>query len=511
MKHYHLLSLGLVVILVSMLIGCTGTTATKTVTQTQSQTPTTTITPVTTTTLTATDQSIYHEIKNDVGGSFSHKDGLKIELPADSLYKNQDTLTIRKVEQPPKANTGSLEHVGEFYSIELENDDFFRGPVRIDLPYDENKLPSNRSEEEIFATFLADGAWYRIYGAVDTQRNVLSVYTIHNGFWSTAIDKVSNFTGDVAEFFNGRIPDLSDIEQARENVRLKRIEFLEAVEALQSMEDQTQLNIMGWTVQEFEQQVLVYGLTTGIAKYEETIAIAGKIVVGGETIGIWVALSGIAHGTFYLAAMAEEAGETMVFNTGRYISFISRLMEAEGIHYWFEHPEDETLPPSYKEALQDYLAALPIDQTISNTTPIDFNISAYPDQSTTTSPTTTSTPLTTTTTSTPTTTTPMTTTTPTTTTTITKQTTTQQPGSFKVLIDIDGLSPYIITIPKGSTVTWTNHCDEPRAISIGSYASSGNIMSGQSWSYTFTQAGRFEYHETLNSDMGVWYGTIIVE
>ena len=104
-----------------------------------------------------------------------------------------------------------------------------------------------------------------------------------------------------------------------------------------------------------------------------------------------------------------------------------------------------------------------------------------------------------------------TTTTMPTTTVTTTPTATQQPRSFGVLIDTDGLKPEIITIPVGSTVTWTNRCDDPRAISIGSDVSSGNITYGQSWSYTFTQAGRFEYHETLSSDMGVWYGTVIVE
>jgi hypothetical protein len=36
-------------------------------------------------------------------------------------------------------------------------------------------------------------------------------------------------------------------------------------------------------------------------------------------------------------------------------------------------------------------------------------------------------------------------------------------------------------------------------------------MPGQSWSYTFTQAGRFSYNEVLSDTMGVWDGTVIVE
>ncbi len=135
---------------------------------------------------------------------------------------------------------------------------------------------------------------------------------------------------------------------------------------------------------------------------------------------------------------------------------------------------------------------------------------------TTTTPTTT-TPAPTTTTAQPSTTpatttpTPTQTTTTTTAPTTTTPTTTPQPGSFEVSINAEGLEPSIVTIPIGSTVTWINFCDEPRAISIGTTASSGIIMPGQSWSYTFTQAGRFSYNEALSDTMGVWNGTIIVE
>lgn len=130
---------------------------------------------------------------------------------------------------------------------------------------------------------------------------------------------------------------------------------------------------------------------------------------------------------------------------------------------------------------------------------------------TTTTPAPTQTTATTTQTTTPTPTIIITTTTTTTAPTTTTPTTTPQPGSFEVSINAEGLEPSIVTIPVGSTVTWINFFDEPRAISIGTTASSGIIMPGQSWSYTFTQAGRFSYNEVLSDTMGVWDGTVIVE
>ena len=68
-----------------------------------------------------------------------------------------------------------------------------------------------------------------------------------------------------------------------------------------------------------------------------------------------------------------------------------------------------------------------------------------------------------------------------------------------------------MTIPVGSTVTWTNRCEQPRDIWIGSETKSGYILYEQSWSYTFMQTGRFNYNETQSNTMGVWDGTVIVE
>ena len=121
----------------------------------------------------------------------------------------------------------------------------------------------------------------------------------------------------------------------------------------------------------------------------------------------------------------------------------------------------------------------------------------------------------TTTTTTPTTTTTTTPTTTTTTPTTTTPTTTPPPaGSFDVLIDTEGLYPNIITVPVGSTVTWINLSDEFCVIQgflDGLYINSNNIMPWQSWSYTFTQPGRFEYNGALSQSMGMLNGRVIIE
>ncbi len=323
-------------------------------------------------------QPVLREIRNDTGGSISLEDGFKIELTAGSLHEDNDTLSVELVEQLPQVNSGSLERVGESYSIELKGENFFRGPVRMDIPYDENKLPGNRSEEEIFAIYLAGGVWNRLYGEVDTQRNIVSIYTIHNGFWSTAFDSAINFVGEVAIFFSGRTPVPETIEDAKELVRLRRAEFIEiAQEAVYSVESMEDYYPWKWAVETFQGMIVLGTVEKGIGMWLGKTMVAGKLVVGGVTVGTWFAVTGIGVEAYHIFVVAEEAGASAALLLRSEIA-LKRLYEAEAILYVLEHPEIQTLPPSYQEALQDYIAALPIDQTISNTTAIDFTVSAYP-------------------------------------------------------------------------------------------------------------------------------------
>jgi plastocyanin len=83
-------------------------------------------------------------------------------------------------------------------------------------------------------------------------------------------------------------------------------------------------------------------------------------------------------------------------------------------------------------------------------------------------------------------------------------------------ISITGYSfqPSILTVQKGTTVTWTNYDSAIHTVESGTAAnptstfSSGNLSQGQSFSYTFTQDGTFVYHCDLHSSMT---GVVIVE
>jgi len=204
-------------------------------------------------------------------------DGLRVELPAGSIFEESDTLTLASYQNPPHGNQGSIEFIGNFYDIDLASGDFFNGVSKLEIPYDETSIPPGYTEDEVFAVYSAEGEWYRLYGDVNSEENIITVYTIHNGFWSTAIDRVSNFIGDVADFFSGRTSDYSDIEAARENVRIKRTEFLQTFEAFKSAVDEEPVgvsDITEWAIKNLVETAVIHGLETSVVAYAGTTVLA---------------------------------------------------------------------------------------------------------------------------------------------------------------------------------------------------------------------------------------------
>jgi len=75
-----------------------------------------------------------------------------------------------------------------------------------------------------------------------------------------------------------------------------------------------------------------------------------------------------------------------------------------------------------------------------------------------------------------------------------------------VAIQNFAFSPATITIKAGSTVTWTNRDEDPHTVTALSGGMSGPFHSpvlntGQSYRYTFTAPGRFDYLCTIHPFM----------
>ena len=85
---------------------------------------------------------------------------------------------------------------------------------------------------------------------------------------------------------------------------------------------------------------------------------------------------------------------------------------------------------------------------------------------------------------------------------------TEAAGSNKIDISGFAFSPSTLTVKAGTTVTWTNKDSVDHTITSDTNVfDSGNMGSGDTFSYTFTTAGTFVYHCTVHPSM---VGTIIV-
>lgn len=77
-----------------------------------------------------------------------------------------------------------------------------------------------------------------------------------------------------------------------------------------------------------------------------------------------------------------------------------------------------------------------------------------------------------------------------------------------VQIENFAFTPATVTVPVGTTVTWTNHDEEPHNVTAtdGSFHSPG-MGTGATYTYTFTTAGTFDYDCTIHPFM---HATVVV-
>lgn len=81
--------------------------------------------------------------------------------------------------------------------------------------------------------------------------------------------------------------------------------------------------------------------------------------------------------------------------------------------------------------------------------------------------------------------------------------------SMSVTIVNFSFQPATLTIPVGTTVTWTNQDTAPHtSTSDTGVWNSGTLSTGQSYSRTFSQPGTFPYHCNVHPNM---HGTVVVE
>ena len=84
-------------------------------------------------------------------------------------------------------------------------------------------------------------------------------------------------------------------------------------------------------------------------------------------------------------------------------------------------------------------------------------------------------------------------------------------GTAQVVAAAREFQPGILTIPVGTTVTWINHGGDAHTVtsSDGLFFGSLGPIHG-SYSFTFNQTGRFEYHCDIH-DYAVMAGVVVVQ
>jgi plastocyanin len=92
-----------------------------------------------------------------------------------------------------------------------------------------------------------------------------------------------------------------------------------------------------------------------------------------------------------------------------------------------------------------------------------------------------------------------------------KDSTTQPPQQAAVTISGFKFLPDTVTVPRGSTVTWTNNDTAPHTATVdsGTEFASPHIAQNGTFSHQFTTAGTFSYHCAVHASMA--HAVIIVQ
>ncbi|MFO7935946.1 MAG: cupredoxin domain-containing protein [Bacteroidales bacterium] len=81
------------------------------------------------------------------------------------------------------------------------------------------------------------------------------------------------------------------------------------------------------------------------------------------------------------------------------------------------------------------------------------------------------------------------------------------PAANEVWMQNIAFVPETLTVAAGTTVSWINKDDVLHNVTAEGFTSSTNLGEGETYSYTFDQAGTFDYECTLHPGME---GTIVV-
>lgn len=327
-------------------------------------------------------------VVNSKGISKSLADGFTINVPTGALYTEDSRLDVQESEDISAYKSEDFTITGKVYEIHLAEGKPFRKPVELKIPYDENKIPGNRTEGDLFPMYYQDGQWTRVHGVVDREKDIITVYAPHNDDWSTGVyttDRWSteNLDGDDKQainwfdsVFNEETNQLlydRALQAAEENVRMRRREL------------DIMLTDLDWAVDDLAEYVSYEAIKKDLEEIGEHVIIklgsesmvalltawGGKEVVisiAGTPVLIWgVEIAAGGYG-LYRAFQINMASGDVIYHILQVELAIKRLEEAEAYLWKLQNPDATTIGPIDLNYLSNYYVSLPDSVTSQTST-----------------------------------------------------------------------------------------------------------------------------------------------
>ena len=219
-------------------------------------------------------------IKQNESAVLNLNDGFSLEIPSDSLHQDSEILVTKEGINIPDSDNNEYLFPGDIYQIEIKNDEFFKNPVKITIPFEPDLLPQNNKDIQLFAIFWNDGQWNEVYGDMDNKNYTITVNTIHNSIWTWATYQKNKIGQEIAL-------NLLDLDETP----------LTLEEAIEIMNRRKRESDAIWERLEDEVDHLVY--------LSDPVVIANKV-----TFGVAEKISAV--GMHKLAPILGKAGATKV-------------------------------------------------------------------------------------------------------------------------------------------------------------------------------------------------------
>jgi hypothetical protein len=298
------------------------------------------------------EQSVQANVRSSDGGQVTLGDDLQVEIPPRALTKDR-TVSIVRLDDKPRDVENAFPVTGPVFQIEAEQQ-FFDRPIEIVMEYDEEMLPDDRDEREIFAAYYYDGKWYREYGEIDPTQNTLTVRTLHASLWTWVLDYINERTiGDTAKVLNCLEQFLDPVDKPNnmpEAEAMKQEAYDDWGQAIRDADFQISELETEWRevrdrhfgkegVREFFYD-LDMEMITELGSSDALLEIGGEVVAAVSLI----------RKAFVLFDISLESGDA-VASLVEIERAHQKIMLAKAYEYELTFPESEWMPPEYVEAL----------------------------------------------------------------------------------------------------------------------------------------------------------------